>query len=99
HCPATIFIPNSFTPNGDGVNDVFLPLGKSIAAMHLMVYNRWGELLFESDHPDVGWDGTYRSEPVESEVYVWRLSYRFYTDKEGTIGMEQQQMGHVQVLR
>lgn len=98
HCPATIFIPNTFTPNGDGINDVFLPLGKSIASMQLKVFNRWGELLFESDDPATGWDGTYRGEVVKSDMYVWRLNYRFFTDKEGTIGMEQQQMGHVQVL-
>lgn len=98
HCPATIFIPNTFTPNGDGLNDVFLPLGKSIASMQLKVFNRWGELLFESDDPAIGWDGTYRGEVVKSDMYVWRLNYRFFIDKEGTIGMEQQQMGHVQVL-
>jgi len=99
HCPATIFIPNTFTPNGDGVNDIFLPQGKSIATMVLRVFNRWGEQLFESDDPTLGWDGTYMDEIVPDDVYVWRLEYAFYTDKEGTIGFTQNQLGHIQVLR
>jgi hypothetical protein len=48
---------------------------------------------------DMGWDGTYRGEVVKNDMYVWRLTYKFYTDEHGTIGMEQQQMGQVQVLR
>ncbi|MBK9175172.1 MAG: gliding motility-associated C-terminal domain-containing protein [Flavobacteriales bacterium] len=99
YCPATIFIPNTFTPNGDGVNDFFLPIGKSIASIHMVVHNRWGELLFETDDIEVGWDGTYRGEVVQNDMYVWRLEYKFYTDKEGTLGVQQTQMGHIQVLR
>lgn len=99
YCPATIFIPNTFTPNGDGLNDTFLPVGKSIASIHLWVFDRWGELLYETDDLAMGWDGTYRGEVVKNDMYVWRMTYKFYTDEEGTIGMEQQQMGQVQVLR
>lgn len=99
YCPATIFIPNTFTPNGDGVNDVFMPLGKSIASIHMVVHNRWGELLFETDDIEVGWDGTYRGEVVQNDMYVWRLEYKFFTDKDGTLGVQQTQMGHIQVLR
>lgn len=99
YCPATIFVPNTFTPNGDGVNDVFLPVGKSIASIHLVVHNRWGEQLFETEDLEVGWDGTYRGEPVKPDVYVWRMEYKFYTDKEGTVGVQQTQMGHIQVMR
>ena len=99
HCPATIFIPNTFTPNGDGVNDIFLPQGKSIATMVLRVFNRWGEQLFESGDPTLGWDGTYAGEIVPDDMYVWRLEYAFYTDKEGTVGVTQNQLGHIQVLR
>lgn len=99
YCPATIFIPNTFTPNGDGLNDTFLPVGKSIASIHLWVFDRWGELLYETDDMTMGWDGTYRGELVKNDMYVWRMTYTFYTDEDGTIGMEQQQMGQVQVLR
>jgi gliding motility-associated-like protein len=99
YCPATIFVPNTFTPNGDGVNDVFLPVGKSIASIRMVIHDRWGELLFETDDLNVGWDGTYRGELVKNDMYVWRMEYKFYTDKDGSVGVQQTQMGHIQVLR
>lgn len=99
YCPSAIFIPNTFTPNGDGTNDIFIPVGKNIATMHLWVFDRWGNLLFESDDPTMGWDGTYGGRIVENDMYVWRLAYRFTTDRDGTLGMEQERMGHIQVLR
>lgn len=99
YCPSAIFIPNTFTPNGDGTNDIFIPVGKNIAAMHLYVFDRWGNLMFESDNPTMGWDGTFGGEIVRDDMYVWRLTYKFFEDKNGTIGMEQEQMGHIQVLR
>lgn len=98
YCPSAIFIPNTFTPNGDGTNDVFIPVGKNIAAMHLYVFDRWGNLLFESDDPTMGWDGTYAGAVVKNDIYVWRLNYKF-EEKDGSLGMEQEQMGHIQVLR
>lgn len=99
YCPSAIFIPNTFTPNGDGTNDIFIPVGKNIATMHLWVFDRWGNLLFESDDPTMGWDGTYGGRIVENDMYVWRLAYRFTEDKDGNMGMEKEQMGHIQVLR
>lgn len=99
YCPSSIFIPNTFTPNSDGTNDIFIPVGKNIATMHLWVFDRWGNLLFESDNPTMGWDGTYSGSVVKNDMYVWRLAYTFFEDKDGTIGMEHEQMGHIQVLR
>lgn len=99
YCPSAIFIPNTFTPNGDGSNDLFIPVGTNIASMHLQVFDRWGELLFESRDTQMGWDGTFRGQVVRNDVYVWRLVYTFIEDKDGKIGMERQQMGHIQVLR
>ncbi len=97
-CPATIFLPNTFTPNGDGLNDVFIPVGKNIASMTLRIFDRWGELLYETTDLDMGWDGTYRGALVRNDIYVWRMTYRFYKDEEGSIGFEESQMGQVQVL-
>lgn len=99
YCPSAIFIPNTFTPNGDGTNDIFIPVGKNIATMHLWVFDRWGNLLFESDDPTMGWDGTFGGSVVKNDIYVWRLAYKFLEDKDGTVGMEHEQMGHIQVLR
>ncbi|MEZ4757912.1 MAG: gliding motility-associated C-terminal domain-containing protein [Flavobacteriales bacterium] len=97
-CPATIFVPNTFTPNGDGLNDVFTPVGKNIADFTLRVFDRWGELLYETSDLNMGWDGTYRGTVVKNDMYVWRMTYRFYTDEDGSIGFEQSQMGQIQVL-
>lgn len=98
-CPSTIFIPNTFTPNGDGINDVFLPIGRNIAALEIRIFDRWGTLLFESNDPDIGWDGTYRGEIVKNDMYAWRMRYRFQEKSDGTLGREHQQLGHIQVLR
>ncbi|MEO8589637.1 MAG: T9SS type B sorting domain-containing protein [Flavobacteriales bacterium] len=98
-CPSAIWMPNTFTPDGDGINDIFIPVGKNIATMHLLIFDRWGEMLFESDDPTVGWDGTYSGELVKNDMYVWRLTYQFREDKDGTLGFEKHQMGQIQVLR
>lgn len=101
YCPSTIYVPNTFTPNGDGINDVFLPVGKNIASMELLIFDRWGRLVFESQDPSLGWDGHvhHGGNMAETEVYLWQLRYRFFEDEQGTIGMEQRRNGHVQVLR
>ena len=68
-----IFIPNAFSPNNDGKNDVFRILGNNIFDFKLSVYNRWGELVFESNKIDEGWDGKYKGKDVSAGVYVWVL--------------------------
>lgn len=65
-------LPSSFTPNGDGKNDVFLARGSGIADFHLRVYNRWGKIVFESKNINVGWDGKYDGQmlPIETVLYI-----------------------------
>lgn len=99
YCPSAIYVPNTFTPNGDGLNDVFIPVGKNIATMELLIFDRWGAVLFQSNDPTMGWDGTQQGQPVKNDVYLWKLRYRFAEDEYGRLGMEQEQMGHIQVLR
>ena len=77
-CDATqVFIPNTFTPNGDGNNDVFYPRGTGISQVKsFRIYNRWGELLFEKDNfnlNDVGsaWNGSFNGSPPRPDVYVY----------------------------
>ncbi len=85
--PARLIIPNAFSPNGDGVNDVFKPLNLNLETASLSIYNRWGELLFETNVIGEAWDGTYKGEPVELGVYMYHLEYRFigesYTQFKG----------------
>jgi gliding motility-associated-like protein len=72
-----VYISNSFTPNGDGVNDVFYIKGRGIRIInYLRIFNRWGEIVFERSHFNIedrsaGWDGTFRGRPVESGGYVY----------------------------
>lgn len=77
-----VFIPTAFTPNGDGRNDEFRP---TVAGMkhffYLRVYNRWGQLLFNSGRPDIGWDGTFKGTRQASGTYVYTISAVDYTNK------------------
>lgn len=91
------FIPNAFTPNGDGENDYFMPVLPATSSYTLCIYSRWGELLFKSSEPRLGWDGL-RSNGREVPVglYVWELSYKRAGD-EGT--REIQRTGSVNLIR
>jgi gliding motility-associated-like protein len=68
-----IFIPNSFTPNDDGVNDKFKAVGYNLKSIHTRVFNRWGELIYESGNMDDAWDGTYKGERVMEGVYIYMI--------------------------
>lgn len=75
-----IFVPNAFTPhNGDGINDTFYPKGRNITAdgYEFMIFNRWGQLIWQTNQPGVGWDGTVdrgiSGDPQQIDVYVWKL--------------------------
>ncbi|MBS1781440.1 MAG: gliding motility-associated C-terminal domain-containing protein [Bacteroidetes bacterium] len=77
---ATIYLPNTFTPNGDGLNDVYFPKGLGVEKVNdFSIYNRWGELLyraqnFQVNDPKYGWDGVYKSEPMKADVYVYMVN-------------------------
>jgi gliding motility-associated-like protein len=66
-----IYIPNVFTPNGDGVNETFKVYGYIVKTIHLMIFDQWGEKLFESDSQDRGWDGVYKGKQQPSGVYMY----------------------------
>jgi len=67
-------LPTAFTPNGDNHNDIFIVRGKDIERIDLKIFNRWGELVFQSKDLTVGWDGTFKEDPQEMEVYDWLLN-------------------------
>jgi gliding motility-associated-like protein len=70
-------MPNAFTPNGDGRNDVFrVPPSTTLDIRHFSIYNRQGERLFMTDHPNVGWDGVFNGRQQPAGNYVWVLEYR-----------------------
>ncbi len=68
-----LFIPNAFTPDGDGMNDIFRIRGNSITDVYLIVYNRWGEKVFETRDLETGWDGTFRGKQLPPDVFGYYL--------------------------
>jgi len=66
-----VFIPNSFTPNGDGNNDFFEIYGESIKVVTMRVFNRWGEMVFQTNDQFAGWDGTYKGKVQEPGVFSY----------------------------
>jgi len=66
-----VYIPNAFTPNGDGLNDVLRVYGNTIRQMRFMVFNQWGEKIFESTSQTVAWDGSHSGKPQPSGVYMY----------------------------
>ncbi|MBA3901543.1 MAG: gliding motility-associated C-terminal domain-containing protein, partial [Bacteroidetes bacterium] len=67
-----MFIPNIFSPNGDGNNDLLLVYG-NIKNMNLIIYNRWGQKVFETTNQAIGWDGTHKGMPLDPAVFVYYL--------------------------
>ena len=72
-----VYIPNTFTPNGDGVNDKVYVRGFGIAQMNFRIYNRWGQLVFESGSPAYGWDGTFKGVLQPMDVYAYTLIVQY----------------------
>jgi gliding motility-associated-like protein len=91
-------IPNAFTPDGDGLNDVFRPLLECPEGEYTMeVYNRWGQRIFTSNDPEVGWDGRVNNNAAPVDVYVWLLHFG-EVDENGQV-LNRVQNGEVTLLR
>lgn len=90
------FIPNSFTPDGNQINNTFQPImsaGFDPQSFEIRIFNKWGELIFESKDHTIGWDGTYDNKVVPAGAYFWSLRFRdLKTDQKYT------RKGHIQVL-
>jgi gliding motility-associated-like protein len=71
--PLHLYIPSAFTPNGDGLNDTFGIKGEGIKDYHLFIYDRWGEIIFESTNLRQQWDGKCNGKPAEQGTYVYQL--------------------------
>lgn len=79
-----IFVPNIFSPNGDGVNDVLFVRGKGVEKLKFFIYDRWGEKVFETTSLDVGWDGSFRGKEMNKAVFVYYLEATFIDGEEVT---------------
>lgn len=73
----SIFVPNSFTPNKDEINDLFFPVIRDIKPENYLfsIYNRWGELIFSTKNINGKWDGTFKNNKVQNGIYSWEINY------------------------
>lgn len=91
-----IWIPNAFTPNSNGQNDIFQPVFSDptyVTSYELLVFDRWGNLLMQSNDPYQGWDGKYKGNPVQVDTYVYRVRVK------GIDGIEHRYIGHVNLIK
>ncbi len=91
--PSDIFIPTAFSPNDDGQNDILYVRGGPIAEMTLLIFNQWGEIVFESFSHSTGWNGKMQNQNVQNGTYVYVFDY---VDGEG---VRRKLSGHVTVIR
>lgn len=92
-----VFVPNAFSPNDDGVNDIFLPnIACPISEYDFKVFDRWGHLIFSSTNQDLGWDGQFKGQPAPATVYVYVLTFKY--DDEGD-AEQTLEMGDVALVR
>jgi gliding motility-associated-like protein len=84
-----IFIPQAFSPNGDGQNDVLYVRGKCIKTMDFIIFDRWGNKVFESESQSVGWDGRDKGQPMNTGTYSFVLTGTLYDgstiEKKGSV--------------
>ncbi|TND02582.1 MAG: PDK repeat-containing protein [Bacteroidetes bacterium] len=90
-----LYIPNTFTPNANGLNEFFTGVGSDISYFHMMIFNRWGQLIFETKSLSPGWDGKYKGQLVQEDVYVWKIEYMTNCTGEVT----KHRVGHVMIMR
>ena len=70
----TLYVPNAFSPNGDGINDVFSPEGEYVKTFDMQIFNRWGNVIYHSSNISNGWDGTKGGSRLEEDVYVYLIN-------------------------
>ncbi|MSP68873.1 MAG: PKD domain-containing protein, partial [Bacteroidetes bacterium] len=92
----SLFVPNTFTPNGNGLNEIFFAIGEYVDDFHMMVFDRWGNMIFESYDQLKGWDGKANDgkKLAQIDTYVWVINYR-----EINGGKKRKVIGHVNLIR
>jgi gliding motility-associated-like protein len=89
----SFYIPNCFSPNGDGINDDFGAKAFGIIDFHITIFNRWGALIFESSELDRRWDGTFKNTLCPPDVYTYRIATKDFA------GNRKEYAGHVSILK
>ncbi len=74
-CEGSIEFPNAFSPNNDGNNDLFMPVLHNIYKLSLQIFNRYGQMVYSTDHYTSGWDGTFKGQPAPAGIYAYAITY------------------------
>ena len=86
-----VYVPNAFSPNGDGINDVWYVYGTGIKDIKAMIFDRWGEKVFETDDQSQGWDGRFRGQLQSPDVYIYLVNIVYLdgttTSKQGSLSL------------
>lgn len=92
----TMYVPNAFTPDGDNINDILMPVGDGVDATgyEFTIFNRWGEQVFSTTQLGVGWNGTENGVRAPNDVYVWRIKGKSVFD-----GAKHEFFGHSTLIR
>jgi gliding motility-associated-like protein len=88
-----LYIPNTFTPDGSRFNEVFKAYGEGIITFEMLIFDRWGELIYSMDSMDDYWDGTYKGKICQDGTYTWKLKYTDITEEVKHVA------GHVNLLK
>ncbi|MES2617910.1 MAG: PKD domain-containing protein [Bacteroidota bacterium] len=91
-----LFMANAFSPDNDLLNNEFKPMGKNMTVKLFQIYNRWGQLIFETDKDNVGWNGQYNGKEAPQDLYLWKL---FYTTPNGRYIKKSNAAGTVLLIR
>ena len=87
------YLPNSFTPNGDGSNDIFVPKGLGFKSYTLAIFDRWGQVILSPSNNSQGWDGKFKGDICQDGVYVYQV---MVLDKDGK---RHTRTGHVTLMK
>ena len=96
-CEPNIFVPSAFSPDDDGINDIYRPSVRNVTLYNFRVLNRRGQTVFYSEDPLAGWDGTFEGQDAPIGVYVYRLNYQGF-DSDG-IKVKKKMLGTVTLIR
>ena len=96
-CPAVVWLPNAFTIDGDNLNDSWVIQGRGVFDVKVLVFNRWGELIWTGNGIGDFWDGTFKGKPVQQDVYVYRLTYNYLNVNEAL--KMQSRVGKITLIR
>lgn len=109
YCECPVYVPNAFTPDNDGANDLFKPvLGCEPDSYRLEIFNTWGDIIFATDDPETGWFGQVEEDPTSadhsgyfarSNVYHWRIAVEFPNEENPVSSARQEFQGHVHMIR